>query len=221
MNFKEIFFLLELIGTVAFAASGALIAIEKNMDIFGTVFLGVISALGGGVIRDVLVGNIPPAMFSDYSYLLIAAGCSLLLFTLVLIWKNKINFHGNLIEKIIEIFDAVGLGVFTVTGINTGIACGYENNIFFILFLGMTTGIGGGMLRDVMVKEIPFVLRKRVYAVASLFGGIVYCILLKFSVDEIFSAVAAIVIIFAVRILSAAFKINLPRPGIENSKNKE
>jgi len=221
MNFKEIFFLLELIGTIAFAASGALIAIEKNMDIFGTVFLGVISALGGGVIRDVLVGNIPPAMFSDYSYLLIAAGCSLLLFMLVLIWKNKINFHGNLTEKIIEIFDAVGLGVFTVTGINTGIACGYENNIFFILFLGMTTGIGGGMLRDVMVKEIPFVLRKRVYAVASLLGGIVYCILFKFSVDEIFSAVAAIVIIFAVRILSAAFKINLPHPGTENSKNKE
>lgn len=218
MNFKEIFFILELFGTVAFAASGALIAIEKNTDIFGTVFLGVVSALGGGVVRDVLVGNIPPAMFSDYSYLLTAAGCSLLLFIAVYIWKNKINLHGFVTEKIIEVFDAIGLGVFTVTGINTGMACGFGGNMFFILFLGMTTGIGGGMLRDVLVKEIPFVLRKRIYAVASLLGGIVYCLLLKLNVGEILSAAAAVVLIFAVRMLSAVYKIDLPHPNIEKNK---
>ncbi len=218
MNFSDIIFILEIIGTISFAASGALIAIDKNMDIFGTVFLGAVAALGGGVIRDLLVGNIPPAMFSKYSYLLTAASFALVLFIAVCIFKNKINFKSHIIEFVIDVFDAIGLGVFTVTGINTGIACGFGENIFFIIFLGMTTGIGGGMLRDILVKEIPFVLRKRVYAVASLLGGIVYCVLLRINIDEIVSAVAAIVLIFAVRILSAVFKIDLPRPNMKGEK---
>ncbi len=213
MNFEEIFFILEIIGTVAFAASGAITAIDKNMDIFGTVFLGAVAALGGGVVRDLLVGSLPPAMFSDYSYLTTAAVCALIIFLIVLFGKFELKNKTS--QWIIEVFDAVGLGVFTVTGINTGIKFGFGDNLFFIIFLGMTTGIGGGMIRDVLVKEIPFVLRKRIYAVASLLGGILYCVLLNFKVNSVYGAVAAICFIFIIRILSAVFKIDLPHPKKE------
>lgn len=203
---------LEIIGTCAFAISGAVIGITKRFDIFGVIFSAVITALGGGTIRDILLGNLPPAMFKNYIYLIFAVGTAVLTFIIASILKNKFSENIVIIDKINNIFDAAGLGVFTVVGMNVAMSSGFENNFFFVVFLGMTTGCGGGILRDVIVSDVPFVLTKRIYAVASIAGGIVYYLLhVTFSVGDIVSAVSGILVIFTLRLLASVFKWDLPK----------
>lgn len=203
---------LELIGTCAFAISGAVLGITKRFDIFGVIFSGIITALGGGIIRDLLLGNLPPAMFRNYIYLIFAVGICLLTFIVASILKNRFSENIEVIDKVNNIFDAIGLGVFTIVGMNVAIRNGFVHNFFFVVFLGMTTGCGGGILRDAIVGEVPFVLRKRVYAVASLAGGIAYYVMyIKLGLGIVVSAVTGIVLIFALRILASVFKWDLPK----------
>lgn len=201
-------FTLELIGAAAFAVSGAMAAIKRGADIFGVVFLGVITALGGGVIRDVLIGQLPPVMFVSYWYLLAATVASLLVFFDAYIRREKYFANKDKLSEINNIFDAAGLAVFTISGMNT--AMGVSDNVILILTLGVITGVGGGMLRDMMTNRMPKVLRKRVYAVASLGGGILYYVLYLIGVNDILSAVIGMAVIFALRVLATAFKWNLP-----------
>lgn len=168
----EVLFVLELIGAAAFAVSGAMAAIEKRADIFGVLFLAVTTALGGGVIRDVLIGRIPPVMFVSYWYLLISVAAALAVFIDAYLRSEKYKLHLDKLDAVNNIFDAIGLAVFTVSGMNA--AMPVSDNIILVLFVGMCTGVGGGMLRDVMTNTMPKVLRKRVYAVASLLGGGLY-----------------------------------------------
>lgn len=203
---------LELIGTCAFAISGAVLGITKRFDIFGVIFCGIITALGGGTIRDILLGNLPPAMFKNYIYLIFAVITCLLTFIIACILKTKFSENIIIIDKVNNVFDAVGLGVFTVVGMNVAISSGFQDNFFFVIFLGMTTGCGGGILRDVIVSEVPFVLKKRIYAVASIAGGAVYYLLfIVFSQGAVLSAVAGISVIFLLRILASVFKWDLPK----------
>lgn len=203
---------LELIGTCAFAISGAVIGITKRFDIFGVLFSGIITALGGGTIRDILLGELPPAMFRNYIYLIFAVGTCLLTFIVASILKTRFSENLVIIDKVNNVFDALGLGVFTIVGINVAINSGFADNAFFVVFLGMTTGCGGGILRDVIVRDVPFVLRKRVYAVASLAGGLLYYVLyVTFSVGEVVSVVAGILLIFVLRLLASVFRWDLPR----------
>ncbi len=203
---------LELIGTCAFAISGAVLGITKRFDIFGVIFCGIITALGGGTIRDILLGNLPPAMFKNYIYLIFAVITCLLTFIIACILKTKFSENIIIIDKVNNVFDAVGLGVFTVVGMNVAISSGFQDNFFFVIFLGMTTGCGGGILRDVIVSEVPFVLKKRIYAVASIAGGVVYYLLfIVFSQGAVLSAVAGISVIFLLRILASVFKWDLPK----------
>ena len=191
-------FVLELIGAAAFAVSGAMAAIKRHADIFGVLFLGVIT----------LLGQLPPRMFVSYWYLLAAALASLIVFFDAYIRKEKYFANKDKLSEINNIFDAVGLGVFTVSGMNT--AMGVSDNVILILTLGVITGVGGGMLRDMMIIKMPKVLRKHVYAVASLSGGILYYLLHIWGVNDILSAVIGMVFIFAVRVLATAYKWNLP-----------
>ena len=203
-------FVLELIGVAAFAMSGALTAIKKKADIFGVIFLAVTTALGGGVIRDVLLGRLPPRMFVSYAYLLVALIAAVAVFADA--YFRSECFYANR-EKIISvnnIFDAVGLAVFTVSGMNTAMLD--SDNVLLILFLGVTTGIGGGILRDVMTGTMPKVLRKQVYATASLAGGIVYYVMFALGVNEIVSAFAGMAVIVTLRILATVFEWDLPAP---------
>ncbi len=203
---------LELIGTCAFAVSGAVLGITKRFDIFGVIFSSIITALGGGTIRDILMGNLPPAMFRNYIYLIFALVTAVLTFITASILKTKFSENIVIIDKVNNIFDAVGLGVFTIVGMNAAVNSGFSDNFFFVVFLGMTTGCGGGILRDVIVSDVPFVLRKRVYAVASIAGGILYYVLLiTLKQGQIISAVAGIVLIFVLRILASVFKWDLPK----------
>ena len=203
---------LELIGTCAFAISGAVLGITKRFDIFGVIFSGIITALGGGTIRDLLLGNLPPAMFRNYIYLIFAVATCLLTFIIASILKNKFSENIVVIDKVNNIFDAIGLGVFTIVGMNVAINCGFSDNFYFVVFLGMTTGCGGGILRDVIVSEVPFVLKKRVYAVASIAGGIAYYVMyIMLQQGVVLSAVVGITLIFVLRILASLFKWDLPR----------
>ena len=213
MAIGEVFFLiLEIAGTISFAISGAMAAVEKRVDLFGVIFLGVTTSLAGGIIRDVVIGRVPPVAFSDYKYMAIAIVTSLIVFILARVYHEHYKDNLELINTINNVFDAAGLGAFTITGANVAMGMGYRWNGFFMIFLAMITGIGGGVLRDLMIGEIPFVLRKRIYAVASLAGGFVYYLLsVKFRMETMSAAFVGIAIVFGLRMLATIFKWNLPK----------
>jgi len=203
---------MELIGTVAFAVSGAVISINKRFDIFGVLFCAVTTALGGGVLRDIMVANLPPVMFRQEIYFVVAVCSGLAVFLFARRSKDSFKENAERADSIVNLFDAVGLGVFTVVGINTAIGQGYGDNAFFAVFLGMTTGCGGGILRDVMVREVPGVFTKRVYAVASIAGGIVYYLLeVTFPAGQLIAVLSGVVVTVALRIVATVRKWNLPR----------
>ena len=190
-----IIYIFEMIGTVAFASSGALVGIRKNMDIFGVNVLGITTAVGGGCIRDIILGITPPKMFQNFSYL-----------NQELLSSRFLETY----ERVMISLDAIGLGVFTVMGIRTAIEASFENNIFLLIFVGAVTGIGGGMLRDVMAGMTPFVFVKHVYAIASILGAVCYIILRLYIRDTISLFLGAAVVII-IRLLAAHFRWNLPR----------
>lgn len=204
----ELIYALEIIGAAAFAVSGAMAALEHDADIFGVIFLAVVTALGGGVIRDLLLGVTPPKMFVSYVYLAVAALAALVVFADAYVRREKYRKHRDKLDSINNMFDAVGLAVFTVSGMNT--AMQQSDNVLLILVLGMSTGVGGGMLRDMMINKMPKVLRKRVYAVASLLGGGVYYGLFALGVHETIAAVSGMALIIVLRVLATVYKWNLP-----------
>lgn len=205
-------FIMEVVGTVAFASSGAMVAIKKNMDIFGVNVLGITTAIGGGIIRDLILGITPPSVFRNSIYVTISILTSCILFLTIYI-KNEIlssKFLENY-EQIMILFDAIGLGIFTIVGINTAINIGIEYNIFLLIFVGVVTGIGGGMIRDIMAGVTPFVLVKHVYASASIIGAISYIVFIKLNLNNVVSMVFSSLIVTIIRIASAKYKWNLPK----------
>ena len=172
MDTLDIFILiLELIGTMAFAASGAMTGLRKNMDIFGVCILGLTTAVGGGVIRDLILGNTPPATFQDPIYATVAVLTSLVMFLpqvrRVLMWDQA------LFDLCLFLMDTAGLGIFTVVGIRTAYAHVPQATVFLLVFVGVVTGVGGGVLRDMMAGDTPYIFVKHVYASASLAGALV------------------------------------------------
>jgi len=212
LTFTEQFLnICEIIGIVAFAISGAMIAIDKDLDVFGVIVLGVTTALGGGIIRDIILGINPPIMFTSVAYAALAAVSALCVFMYSYFNYKYIDGKRTFFDNALNIFDAIGLGVFVVLGINTAISAGFVNNVFLILFVGVLTGIGGGMLRDIMVSDIPFVLRKRIYALACIVGGGVYIFLLERSVNNDIAILIGIFTTILIRMLSRKYKWSLPR----------
>ena len=212
-------FILELIGTVAFALSGAIVSINKNTDIFGVTFLGITTAVGGGVLRDIILGEHPPKAFVDSTYVLVAGVTSVLVFAAVYFFSEQYQRFAARIDSVNNVFDAIGLGVFTVYAMDAMMRSGRTDNLFLLLFVGMISGVGGGIIRDTLINEIPFVLRKRVYAVASLSGGLLFYLLMRLGVPEMLSFFAGIAAIFAIRMLATRYQWNLPRPlRDENAK---
>ena len=219
MNTQEIMNILwlifEIIGTVAFAISGALLAVEKENDIFGVLFLGVTTAVGGGIMRDILTGELPPKAFQDPVYVLIAAVTSLIVFFLMYFTKGNIRKKLAMADAVINVFDAVGLGVFTIFGMNAAAELGHGENLFLRLFVGMITGVGGGIIRDILVREIPSVLCKRVYAVASLIGGLFYYFLVKLGISAGIANFIGAASIFIIRMLASKFRWDLPKVDLD------
>ncbi len=211
MTFAElVLHLLEWIGVVAFAISGAMAAIHKRVDLFGVLLMGVITALGGGVVRDTLLGELPPRMFATPEFVLVAALTAAVVFLIAKRFKREFRDRAALIESINNVFDAAGLGAFTVTGARVAMAAGHDG-AFFVICLGVITGIGGGVLRDIMIQEIPMVLRKHIYAVASILGGCVYFYSIRFGVNGTLAAFVSVLVVFTIRLMATLFRWNLPR----------
>ena len=206
----NIIFIVEIIGTIAFASSCAMVAVRKRLDLFGIIVLGVITAVGGGMLRDLMIGNIPPNMFRNPVYVLAAFLTVLVLFLLFRCWPFLLGsryIEGY--EKIMNILDAIGLGAFTVIGIDTGVEAGYGDYHFLIIFLGVITGIGGGILRDIMAGETPYVLKKHIYACASIAGACLYVVLLQVTRSDS-AMIGSALLVVAIRILASHFRWDLP-----------
>ena len=201
----------EMVGTVAFAISGAMVAIKKRVDVFGVVVLSAMTALGGGIVRDILIGHLPPTMFSDYRYVMVAVITSVIVFIIAYIFRESSQKSEKTVDAINNIFDALGLGVFTVMGAKVAIESGFTVNGILVVCLAVVTGVGGGLIRDVMLMEIPFVLKKRIYAVASILGGTAYHLMYIHGVNVRISSVIAVIVVFVVRILATIFKLDLPK----------
>lgn len=205
---------LEIIGTVAFAASGAMTGVKKNMDIFGVVILGLTTAVGGGVIRDLILGSTPPRTFQDPIYAVLSIAASVLVF--IVARRGWFEGRHQAYDISMLVMDSLGLGAFTVTGIGAAIECG-EHGAFLLVFVGVVTGVGGGVLRDVMAGDMPYIFVKHVYACASLLGAVV-CVLLRGVAGESASVIAGMVCVVVLRLLSAYFRWNLPHPDPDRKK---
>ena len=208
----EFIFILELIGTVAFASSGAMIAIEKKMDIFGVNVLGATTAVGGGIMRDIILGLTPPGAFSHPVYVLVSALTSTILF--VIAYAKPTAFESRVktdyYDKLMFWCDTAGLGIFTVVGIQAAVRAVGGENVFFFVFIGTLTGVGGGVLRDIMAGETPYILVKHIYACAAIAGGIV-CVVGRTAFGEAYGTILGLAATVLLRFLAAHFRWNLMR----------
>ena len=207
----EIIGVMEIIGTIAFALSGALVAIGSMLDIFGVVFLACITAFGGGMVRDILLGINPPAIFSDFRIFLVAIIIAVLTFVIAYIFKVKFNLFKKKIEVINNVFDAIGLSAFVVIGSEIACRNGFLDNGFVVVFCGMITGVGGGIFRDVLIDTTPYVFKKHIYAVAAIVGGITYFVLRKYTQNIELASLLSMLLIFAIRMLATKYRWSLPK----------
>jgi len=193
--------LLDLFGTAVFALTGALRAITKQLDLMGAVVLAIVTALGGGMMRDALIGRHPPAAFIDETYLLIAIVTGLLTF----FWGRRIQEQ----ESWLIAFDAIGLGVFTLVGAWVAQQAGL--GVTGTVFIAMLTATGGGVLRAMLVAEIPFILKKEVYASASLIGALTFLLLNASDAPATLTIWAVIAVTIAVRLTAWRWNLHLPQ----------
>jgi uncharacterized membrane protein YeiH len=191
-----------LIGVAVFAASGASAAVGKRLDIFGVAFVGMVTALGGGVVRDMLIGDIPPYAFTNWPFLVVAAAAALPVF-----WVHP---HLNRVRPTVLVLDAAGLGLFTVTG--TLDALDRHIPAIGACVLGVISGIGGGLGRDLLTGEIPIVLRREIYAVAALLGAGVVATLHWLGESRPLVIAVTALLIFVVRLLAIYRKWSAPTP---------
>ena len=194
---------LDLIGTFVFALSGAVVGVKQRLDIFGVLVLSFAAASAGGIMRDVLIGSVPPAAIRDWRYMAASVLAGLLIF----IWLPR-STRLSRVRNLVLLFDAAGLGLFAVTG--TQKALGYGLHPAMAPVLGMLTGIGGGMLRDLLVAEIPNVLRADLYAVAALAGAVVVVIGHQLHVAPVVTAVLGALICFSLRLVAIRRGWQLP-----------
>jgi len=205
-------FLLQLIGTVAFAISGAMTAMRKGMDLLGVAVLGLVTAVGGGILRDVLLGRTPPTIFSDPLTASLAVGASVLVF---IPWvRRQLLRTSRIYELTMRLVDSLGLGIFTVIGAQTACSALGHVDWFAIAFFGTITGVGGGVIRDVLAGDLPYIFRKHIYALASLAGALAWV-----AIHNLWNDTAAMLIggsvVVLIRLLAAHFRWSLPKSSLE------
>ena len=205
MNFVEIF---ELVGVVAFAMSDVLVGIEYGFDVFGIFILAFLTALGGGLFRDMMLGQEPPVCFTHFSYIICVAITVLLFLIFLKVFDTKLA-RGDIerLKALITFFDAIGLGIFCVTGTAFAINMGYGDNILLCVASGLVTSIVGGMLRDVLANRKPVVLRKEIYALAAIAGALLYCLLTPYIGETVATYLCAAIVV-VIRMVSVRKNIN-------------
>ncbi|RLD82336.1 MAG: trimeric intracellular cation channel family protein [Bacteroidetes bacterium] len=196
-----VYYYLDLAGTFVFAISGVRLAAEKKMDVFGAVVIAIATAIGGGTIRDLLLGSTPVAWMQNtvYLYVIIAAVTLGILF-------DRFIFE---LKNTLLIFDSIGLGVFTIAGMQKAFEFGLSTE--YAIILGITTATAGGILRDVLANEVPVILRKEIYATACLAGALAFLSFQYLGLAEIFNTILTILIIVIIRTVAVKFNISFPK----------
>lgn len=198
-----ILLILDLAGTFAFALNGALTAVRiARLDIVGVLTLGMITAMGGGILRDVLIGSVPPAAFLDWRYPALALAGGLIAFLL--------SRHLDRLEMPINVLDAIGLSTFAAIGATKALAAGL--GIGPSIVLGAVTGVGGGTIRDTLVRRIPSVLQSELYAIPALIGATVMVVSARAGFEGVVTSLCAIGVCFAVRMIGVWFNLQAPSP---------
>lgn len=204
----SIFNFLDLLGTVAFAISGALAAMNRKLDLFGIFIIAFVTAIGGGTVRDILIGNTPVMWMENVFYIYLIGVVTIL----SIIFRNKI-YH---LKTSLFLFDTIGLGVFTITGVETGL----QNNLdpIICIALGAMTGTFGGVIRDILCNEIPVIFRKEIYATASIIGGLAFIILNALNLDIDIIYIVTSLIVISIRLVVVKYKIALPNYNLIEKK---
>jgi uncharacterized membrane protein YeiH len=194
------FYTIDILGTIAFAISGVLIAINKKMDLFGILIIAFVTAIGGGTLRDVLIGQTPVSWMKDMTFTYVILGSAVF----AIIVRRKINY----LRTSLFLFDTIGIGLYTVVGVEKGISAGLHPII--CIALGTISACFGGVLRDMLCNEIPVIFRKEIYATACILGGLSYFLLRKLPIDpNVVFAIAGLIVI-VMRLFAVKFKIALP-----------
>jgi uncharacterized membrane protein YeiH len=191
--------IIEFIGTFAFAISGIRLASAKQFDLFGAYVVGLVTAIGGGTIRDLLL-DVTPFWMTDTIYLIITA--------LALLWVMVFSKYLVKMNNTIFLFDAIGLALFAVVGIQKTLDAGYP--LWVATIMGTMTGAAGGVLRDVFINEVPLIFRKDIYAMACVMGGLAYWVCGLLGCDSIVTQIACGICVFLTRVLAVRFHISLP-----------
>ena len=196
----SLFNILDLLGTIAFAISGALSAMNRRLDLFGIFIIGFVTAIGGGTIRDILIGSTPVTWMENTIYIYLIG----LVTILAIIFREKLDH----LKKSLFLFDTIGLGIFTITGVEIGI----QNNLSPIISitLGAMTGTFGGVIRDILCNEIPVIFRKEIYATACIVGGLAFIILFEYGVPQNVIYVLTSLTVILIRIMAVKYQISLP-----------
>ncbi len=200
---------LDILGTIAFAISGALSAMNRRLDLFGIFIIAFVTAIGGGTLRDVLIGATPVSWMENTVNLYLIGGVT----GISIVLRNKLDY----LKKSLFLFDTIGLGIFTIIGVEAGIQTDLDPIIS--VALGTMTGCFGGVIRDILCNEIPVIFRKEVYATASIAGGICFMILYKLDAPITMIHITTTLLIIVIRLIVVKYKISLPMFTVKNQEN--
>lgn len=193
-------YIIDILGVVAFTISGVLIAINKKMDLFGILIIGFVTAVGGGTLRDLLIGNTPVTWMQDITYTYVILGAAIA----AIIFRTKINY----LRTSLFLFDTIGISIYTLIGIQKGMDVGLHPII--CIALGTMTASFGGVMRDILCNEIPVIFREEIYATACILGGATYFILSEFPIQDNWVFVISGLVVAITRLLAVTFNIKLP-----------
>lgn len=220
INHQLILLITEWIGAISFAVSGSLVAIRHDLDLFGVITVGLITACGGGVMRDLMLGNIPPKIFSKPHIIMAAMLVSLLIFVCAYIYRKKFKRFSRRVDKVNILFGAFGIAAFSIAGIENAYLASMQNNHFLVIFMGVISSVGGGVLRDVLVNEKPYIFTKHVYAVVAVLGCALYHFMNLYVNNVLLATVCVMLFVVTGRILAATFHLQLPKVEFDHEGNK-
>jgi uncharacterized membrane protein YeiH len=207
----DIIYLIDILGTFAFAISGALVALDKKFDIFGVIIIAFVTAVGGGMLRDILINAHPINWIGDLNYLYTIFAA--VIFTFLV--KSKIAY----LSKTMFLFDTIGISVFTLLGLQKGLS--YELHPLVAVIMGMISAVFGGVLRDVLTNRVPLIFEKEIYASACLSGGVMYLILNHFMVEENINFIISALVVVIIRVVAVRFSLELPKIKVDLFKKFE
>jgi len=190
----------DILGTVAFAISGVLVAMEKKLDLFGVLIIAFVTAIGGGTLRDLMIGNTPVGWMQDLTYVITI----FISVVFAIIFVNKLKY----LRKSLFLFDTIGIGLYTMVGVEKGLEA--ELLPIMCVFLGTMTACFGGVTRDILCNEIPVIFRKEIYATACILGGASYFLFTQFPIKDDYAYVAAIFVVIVLRLIAVRFDVRLP-----------